>query len=144
MQQTIQVEARVLGQRGSRFEPRTLNMTGLPMPSSLGDLITAIVKAEVASFQQRVEERRFLRLLTEQQLRESAASGRIRTDEGQQADAPTTVDVDDAIASALLAFKDGLFMVVVDDVEITDLEEVVEISESTSVLFVRLVALAGG
>ena len=54
------------------------------------------------------------------------------------------VDVLQATATALLAFEDGLYQVYVDDEPIDSLEQVVHIGEGARLMFLRLVALAGG
>jgi hypothetical protein len=61
-------------------------------------------------------------------------------------DIETATDVDDdaAVETALLAFEDGLYSVLIDDEPVDGLDEVVVISPHMRVLFLRLVALAGG
>ena len=52
--------------------------------------------------------------------------------------------MDQAVATALEAFADGLFLVVVDDVELQDLNAVAPLAESSRLTFIRLTMLAGG
>jgi hypothetical protein len=56
----------------------------------------------------------------------------------------STLDVDEAIATALQAHEDGLFQVVVDDRTIDSLDDVVQLHDGSQLLFLRLVALSGG
>lgn len=143
MQQTIKLEAQVLGQRHGGLRAREVELRDLATPLTLDGLIRGVVIAEIAAFHTRSMEREFVRLLTEPELREEASTGKVRTGPGFD-DAPTDVDENEAVEAALLAFTDGLFMVVVDEHEMTDLGQEVTLQELSSVLFIRLVALAGG
>ncbi len=121
----------------------------IPFPPELGDggsvtlrdLIERVVRHEVAAFQQRQEERKVLRALTARQIEEGAARGKI--DMGGR-DLQQEVDPDDAVANALEAFEDGLYLVVVDGVEQRSLDSQVFVNANSRVAFVRLVMLAGG
>ena len=48
-----------------------------------------------------------------------------------------------AIATALEAFVDGLYLVVIDDVGYTDLDAIVSLKPDSRVTFIRLTFLAG-
>ncbi|MFO0926451.1 MAG: hypothetical protein U0736_05350 [Gemmataceae bacterium] len=121
----------------------------IPFPPDLGDggavtlrdLISRVVRGEVDAFKQRQEERKVFRALTAREISEGAARGKVEmggTDLNQK------VDVDEAIGTALLAFEDGLFLVVVDGQEQRDLDAQVFVQPDSRVTFVRLVMLAGG
>lgn len=121
----------------------------IPFPPDLGDggavtlrdLISRVVRGEVDAFKQRQEERKVFRALTAREISEGAARGKIEmggTDLNQK------VDVDEAIGTALQAFEDGLFLVVVDGQEQRDLDAQVFVQPDSRVTFVRLVMLAGG
>jgi hypothetical protein len=56
---------------------------------------------------------------------------------------PQNVDVDDAIASALVAFEDGLYLVIVDEKQYKDLDEAVFLTADSRLTFVRLTMLSG-
>jgi len=56
----------------------------------------------------------------------------------------STVTVEEAIRTALLAFSDGLYQVYVDDDPIDELDQPVRIRDRSRLTFLRLVALAGG
>jgi hypothetical protein len=70
--------------------------------------------------------------VTEGVLRDRIASGGSELDEAA------------AVATALEAFADGLYLVFIDDEQITELSAPVEIRPTSTPLFVRLVPLAGG
>jgi len=89
-----------------------------------------------------VEERTFISVLTAGALTEAVGRGSVRsggTDEIAAAPA-----LGDAVATALLAFEDGIFQVYIDDEAIESLDEQVNLHEGSRLLFLRLVALAGG
>jgi hypothetical protein len=54
------------------------------------------------------------------------------------------VDADEAVATALEAFEDGLYLVVVDGQELRNLDAQVFLQPDSRVAFVRLTLLAGG
>jgi hypothetical protein len=121
----------------------------IPFPPDLGDggsvtlrdLIGRVVRNEVAAFKQRQEDRKLVRALTARQIEEGADRGKI--DMGGR-DLDQNVDVEDAIGTALQAFEDGLYLVVVDGQEQRSLDGQVFLKQDSRVAFVRLVMLAGG
>jgi hypothetical protein len=121
----------------------------IPFPPDLGDggsltlrdLIGRVVRAEVEAFKQRQQERHLFRALTERQIQEGAAKGRI---EAGGSDLKQKVDAEEAVATALQAFEDGLYLVVVDEQEQRSLDAQVFLQPDSRVAFVRLVMLAGG
>jgi hypothetical protein len=121
----------------------------IPFPPDLGDggaltlrdLLDRVVRAEVAAFGQRQEERRLVRALSSGEIEKGAVRGKI--DAGGR-DLKQAVDPDAAVATALEAFEDGLYLVVVDGQEQRDLDAQVFLRPDSRVAFVRLVMLAGG
>jgi hypothetical protein len=140
----LTLEARALGQK----EPIVPEWSA-PLPPELDgapsiplrDLIAAVVRTEVRAFEQRQREGRLLRVLTPDQVREGAARGKI--DSGGR-DLHQPVDEDAAVATALQAFEDGLYLVLVDDAEVRELEAPVRLRPDSRLLFLRLSLLAGG
>ena len=139
------VETRVLGKRA-----RPLDGWAIPLPPdardshgdglTLRELIARVVRCEVSAFEKRERARKFLRVLSDREIDEGAAKGKI--DSGGRA--PTgPVDVDAAVATALQGFEDGLYLVVLDGEEQRDLDKQVYISEQTRMVFLRLTFLAG-
>lgn len=120
----------------------------IPVPDALADrsfqlrdVIEHVVRAEVTAFRGRQAERRLLRALTAKQIDEGLATGKVSAG---GSDLDQAVDVDQAVATALEAFADGLFLIVVDEVELQDLNAVVQLAESSRLTFIRLTMLAGG
>ena len=121
----------------------------IPFPPDLGDggsltlrdLIGRVVRAEVEAFQKRQQERRLFRALTEKQIEAGTAKGKI---EAGGSDLNQKVDAEEAVATALEAFEDGLYLVVIDEQEQRSLDAQVFLQSDSTVAFVRLVMLAGG
>ena len=136
----LRVEAAVLGRRRAGVNEQSLTVE-LGPDSVLRDLITSVVTSEVATFDQRREENTFLRVLTDRTLADGVEAGVVRSG---GVEATSSVEVVDAIATALLAFEDGVFQVYVDDEPIDSLDQHVLLHEGSRLMFLRLVALAGG
>ena len=111
-------------------------------PVTLRQLIEKIVRVEVAGFQQRQQDRQFIRVLTSRQIDEGTAAGKI---ESGSTEVPVQeVDPDSAVATALQAFEDGLYLVAIDGTEQRSLDQQVYVNEESQVAFIRLTLLAGG
>lgn len=142
MATAVRVEAAVVGRKAAGTAEHPVDVDVAVGPVLLRTLVEAVVRAEVKGFRARAEERTFLRVLTEESLAEGLAVGAVRS--GDQAEETNEVDPDAAVATALLAHGDGLYRVLVDDEPVDDLDAVVEVRTDTRLLFLRLVALAGG
>jgi hypothetical protein len=110
-------------------------------PLTLRQLITRIVLQEVQAFQQRQQRGQFVRILTEREMEEGLSKGRV--DAGGR-NLWQSVKPEDAVASALQAFEDGLYLVVLDGEEQRELDRQIFLQANSHVVFVRLVMLAGG
>lgn len=108
---------------------------------TLRELIALAVREELAAFAERRVERTFAQILTDERLAAGRATGRI--DSGQRSTAPPPPS-DVAVATAIEAFEDGLFLVLVDGRQEHELDALVLVGPDSTVTFVRLVALAGG
>jgi len=141
---TITVGAKVVGQKRPLFTDYCM-----PLPPdvsasgrmTLRDLITQIVLYEVEGFRQRQEERRLAQVLSPQEIEQGAVKGKI--DSGER-ELKQEVDDDAAVSTALQAFEDGLYFVFLDDTQQESLDQTVFVSDDSRIMFVRLVALAGG
>ncbi len=107
---------------------------------TLRDLITRIVGAEVEAFEQRQQARRLTRVLSPAQISAGVARGKV---EAGGSDLAQPVDVAAAVATALQGFEDGLYLVVIDEVEQRELDAQVYVGPGSHVTFIRLVFLAG-
>jgi hypothetical protein len=109
-------------------------------PLTLRELITKIVLEEVEAFQKRQEQRKLVRILTEREIEAGLEKGRV--DSGGR-DLHQKVDPEEAVATALQAFEDGIYLVVLDGEEQRDLDREVHVKPESQLVFVRLVMLAG-
>jgi len=140
----LTISGKALGRRKPLFDD-----FAIPFPPDLGeggaltlrDLISRVVRAEVEAFKQRQEEHRLLRALTSTEIAEGAVRGKV---EMGGRDLKQKVDVDEAIGTALEAFEDGLYLVVVDGQEQRSLDSQVFVKDDSRIAFVRLTMLAGG
>lgn len=136
----LTVQGKALGRRKPLFEDFSV-----PAPTtgtvSLRTLIEHVVRQEVQAFRDRQAERRLLRVLTVRQIEEGLARGKV---ESGGSNLEQKVDVDAAVATAIEAFQDGLFLVVLDETELKDLDAPVTLTDSSRLTFVRLALLAGG
>lgn len=136
------VEARMLGQRKPLVPEWHVDLpTDLDESPTLRALIERIVLAEVEAFNQRQEQRRLTHVLTPHQIQEAVQRGKV--DMGGHAET-ALAEGDAAVATALQAFEDGLYFVFVDDVQYAKLDDVIPLRAASRMLFLRLVALAGG
>lgn len=133
---TVIVETRSVGQaRGA--------VADLPLPPgtrSLRELIGELVALELREYVDRRLDESVFRVLTPADLERAAATGRYAVEPRPFA-APPTVEA--ATRVALEAFVDGLYVVFVDDTQVTGLDRTVVVEGGTRLLLVRLVALAG-
>lgn len=140
----LTVSGKALGRKKPLFADFSV-----PFPPDLGDggaltlrdLISRVVRHEVDAFHQRQEDRKLLHALTAKQIEQGASKGKI--DLGGR-DLNQKVDVEQAIAVALEAFEDGLYLVVVDDQEQRSLDSQVFLKPDSRLTFLRLTMLAGG
>jgi hypothetical protein len=105
-------------------------------------VIEHVVREEVAAFQGRQQDRRMLRALTARQIEEAAEQGKI--DSGGSEIEPQEVNADAAVGTAIQAFEDGLYFVVVDEQQIQEIDAQVFLRPESRITFIRLTLLAGG
>ena len=120
------------------IEPGPADAGGGPL--TLRDLITRIVHREVEAFEYRQNARQFVRVLSEREIAFRATGGRV--DPGGRPRGNSVI-VEDAVTAVLTAFEDGLFLVLLDDVEQKDLDAPVHVTDDSRLAFLRLTFLAG-
>lgn len=140
----LHVETKALGRRDA-----LVPAFAVPPPESvldgdgltLRELIAITVRHELAAYSERRAERTFQRVLTERAVSDGLAAGRVESGDRR---APAPPGPDQAVGAALEAFEDGLFLVVADGRQETDLDAQVLLHDQSTITYVRLVALAGG
>ncbi len=127
--------------RKKALTTREYSIGNFSMQPTLQELIERIVALEVDAFRTRQTDNQFLRVLTENQLLEAAETGKISLG-GQEF--KQDVNTDEAIQVAIQAFADGLYYAFYGDNQIERLTDVVNLEYNQEIMFLRLVALAGG
>jgi len=145
MSDQLVVSVRAVGQRKRLLEDWSISVPpefregGRPL--TLRQLITRIVLDEVQKFRERQEQRRLVHVLTKGEIDEGKQRGKI--DSGGR-DLRRKVDDESAVAAALQAFEDGLYLVILDGQELRELDQEVRLRPGSHITFLRLVMLAGG
>lgn len=139
------VEARTLGRKRALVPAWSIPVPDIAGPGGDGtprllDLIEHVVRAEVAGYRERAEARLFLRCLSAEEIAEGASRGKV---EAGGRETQLDVDADVAVATALQAFEDGMYLVLVDGAEQKRLDVPLALEDDTTVAFVRLTFLAG-
>ena len=102
-----------------------------------------MVTSEVRAFEKRQDARRLDRVLSFSDIERGERKGKITPEGRDPKHRSADVDVETAIATALEAFLDGLYLVVIDEMEYTDLDAIVSLEPDSRVTFIRLTFLAG-
>jgi len=108
--------------------------------STLRQLIEALVRWEVETYNERGVEQMLMPFLTETEIVDQSAVGKIgfgRLYSERKADARQ------AVATAIQGFEDGLFRVMVGEAEAKELDAPIAVRENDVLTFIRLTFLAG-
>ena len=141
----LQVDLKVVGRK-----PIALPGLSLPLPPqrvegsepfTLRELITRIVCTEIQAFRERQEERKLLRALSRHEIADSVEKGKV---EMGSRDLHQEVDEANAVGTAIQAFEDGLYLVIIDGEEQRELDRELHLRPDSRVTFLRLAMLAGG
>ena len=141
----VTVRGKALGRKAPLFADFAVPLPpgwGPEEGATLRTVITRIVYDQVAAFQQRQADRRFVRALTARAIAAGAEAGKVAMGGDEEERAPA--DADQAVAAALQAFEDGLYLVAVDGQELRHLDAQVFLRPDSQITFVRLTLLAGG
>ncbi|WP_272023046.1 hypothetical protein [Olleya namhaensis] len=125
-----------LGKKKVKEVPFTLDHT----PKNLEELLIACVKNQVDAFNTKRTTVNVIGFLTPRQIQEQAQSGKV--DFGEITNT-NLANQQQAIDNVLIAFTDGLFVVFVDDQEITDLKAPLQLTSESVIAFIRLTFLVG-
>lgn len=140
----LTIEARAPGRRRPLIPqwqiPLPPDPAGRAEPLTLRALISQIVAAEVARFRRRQDDRGLVHVLTAADIAAGVARGKVDSG-GRTLD--QAVDTAQAVGTAIQAFEDGLFLVLLDGHEQRDLDEQIFVGPDSHVTFLRLVMLAG-
>ena len=136
---TLTISGKVLGKSQNLFTTWQLDLP--EQSSTLAELLTQIVTAEVSAFQLRQADRRMTKVLGLVDIEAGVAAGKVSSG-GSELD--QIVDVRGAVETALQVFEDGFYLVFIDDQQQEDLQATVALTSSSELLFLRLTPLVGG
>ena len=108
--------------------------------NSLRQLIVTVVRQETEGYNSRGLENMLVAFLTEAEISEQCTVGKVgfgRLYSDKKA------NPEKAVETALQGFEDGLFRVVLNNIEITDIDAPLIISENDVLTFIRLTFLTG-
>ena len=141
----MNVETKALGSRAEllpRFAlPLPAEVTAGDAALTLRELIALTVRHELEAHEAHRQARSLPRELGERELAAGAAAGAIRAGERHTAPAPSA---DEAVRTAIEGFTDGLYLVLLDGKRCEHLEAPLAVRPTSTVTYLRLVALAGG
>ena len=136
---TLTISGKVLGKSQNLFTTWQLDLPA--QSSTLAELLTQIVTAEVSAFQLRQADRRMTKVLGLVDIEAGVAVGKVSSG-GSELD--QVVDLQRAVETTLQAFEDGSYLVFIDDQQQEDLQATVALTSSSELLFLRLTPLVGG
>jgi hypothetical protein len=126
----LTIKAKQLGRKRDIIDKLVLEIEDIGLQPTVGQLISAVVRQQVSVFN---SGKSILPLLDSQTGK--VTFGSVYND--------AKADVSGAIENALLAFKDGIFVLFADEQEYTNPEQVIHLQDNTIITFIRLTFLAG-
>lgn len=138
MQITISVKQP--GRKHAVIDRQVLEIAGITDHPSLRELLVAVVKQQVAAYNNKPLEKNILPFLSPEQVNDISATGKAGFGSIYN---EHKADAEKAQATALQAFEDGLFAVFINDKELKNLTEKFSLDSLTIVTFIRLTFLAG-
>jgi len=132
------VRVKQIGKRKPLIEDQPLTVPDAAR--SLRTLIEHIVRTRVAAFNERSEDGDWSKYLTDFDLDTAAETGKVGFDAKHNA---SRQNADKAVATAILAFEDGLFRAFLDDNELESLDAELNLRDDNILTFIRLTMLSG-
>ncbi|ASA25895.1 hypothetical protein [Paenibacillus donghaensis] len=134
----LYVTVKSLGKRKPALARRELVLP--EPPKSLEALLTSIVSVQVQEFKDRQGQGEVIPFLTGNEIQAQGEIGKVGFGSLYNDAVP---DEEKAIAAALLAFKDGLYRVFLQDEEYTGLDDPLQLEEGAELVLIRFTMLAG-
>lgn len=146
MKTKITIEACLFGSRRSLIPAWHLHLPADQFAPdgtvTLRQLIQLIVRSEMDNYTDRMSASSRLRVLTSAEIELGIAIGKV--DSGGREYSPSLPDIDVSFRLAYQAFEDRLYFVFIDDLQVESLDQSLALSPEPRLLFLKLVALAGG
>jgi len=133
---TITIQLKRLGKK----KVKTLPFTITTDPKTLQEFIEACVQSEVTRFNEKRENVQLISFLTPKDIQEQSEKGKISF--GDLANTQLAIE-QEAVDNALLAFKDGLYVVFINDEPIEELSSPITLDKKSSITFIRMTFLSG-
>ena len=134
--QELTIRLKRLGKK--KVHTTNISITGTI--NTLQDLITACVKSEVNRFNKEREHNHLLPFLTPSEIQEQSKTGKISFGDIHNLD---KASFEQSIEIALQGYKDGQFLVFIDDQEIQSLDNPIILSPDSTITFLRMTFLTG-
>lgn len=134
----LMVNVKHLGKRKNTID--TIPYEVEKKPETISDLIEEVVKVCVREYKSRQENAELLQVLSKKEIEDKAAGGKLSFGKNYGTGTP---ELNAAIANAKQAFLDGIVVIFIDGREQASLEEKADISEESSITFVRMTMLSG-
>ena len=132
----ITLQLKKLGKKKVKKVPLSLAKT----PQTLEELLVACVQDQVEAFNKKRLEVNVIGFLSPSEIQDQAESGKIGFGEINN---KNLAHEQEAIDNVLLGFKDGLFVVFIDDEEVTDLQTPLQLTSESVIAFIRMTFLVG-
>lgn len=109
-------------------------------PSTLRQLIAAIVSENIKNFNSKENGGTILNYLTKEQIGEKISIGKVSFGEIYN---PAEANLEKALETAYSAYEDGIYRVFINDAEAGLLDDTIDLEEEDVLTFIRLTMLAG-
>jgi hypothetical protein len=136
----IFIKLKQAGKRRLVLEKQAIEIAEMGNSPSLKTLISAVVKHQVAAYNAKTFEKPVLNFLTEMQIDDAAATGKVGFGTIYN---DKKADLYKAIKVALEAHIDGLYVVAIDDKIVGKLDDFITLNQDSVVTFIRLTLLIG-
>ena len=136
----IKISVKQLGKKRPIITQKIIEIESLPSSPNLVHLIQAVVKQQVSTFNQKLEDKSLVPFLLKAAIEEKTKTGKVGFGSiynDKKADEQAAID------NALLAFQDGIYCVFIDDNQIEQLNQPILLQPNSILTFVRLTFLAG-
>lgn len=136
----ITVKVKQAGRKHALLENKEIEIEDIGKTPLLRDFLNSVVKNQVEEYNRKNAEENLLPFLSKAEISGQAESGKVGFGSIYN---ENKADLVKAQETALQAFEDGMFSVFADENEIRNLDEIIELNDSTVITFIRLTFLAG-
>ncbi|SFW77990.1 hypothetical protein [Chitinophaga sancti] len=128
------------GRKHAILDKQKIELDDIGPNPTVKDLITAVVKQQVAAYNAKKPGANALQYLTTDQMEGQAANGKIGFGSIYNEE---KADLTKAQETALLAFEDGMYAIFANEEELKHLSDHFDLNPDTIITFIRLTFLAG-